>query len=115
MHVAFVAGCDLKLELERVKKAIYQNLVLAKQPGIYEAQEFAEFCHQAGSPNILNHILQAVSDERHSNTRQDLNRIRTVSIIYTMCYCRSQICNVMQVDHAGRLGYTAQDGPHMQS
>ncbi|CAB4023398.1 Hypothetical predicted protein [Paramuricea clavata] len=92
--------CDLKLELEKLKQRIYENFVLGNQPAIYQPNEFIEFCRQAGAPNIFEHILQAVSDDRHSHRRQDLNRVRTVSIIYTMCYCRSQMCNVMQVDNA---------------
>ncbi|XP_028410469.1 uncharacterized protein LOC114533084 [Dendronephthya gigantea] len=95
-----LAGCDLKLELERIKKSIYENFVLEKQPAIYQPSEFIEFCSRAGAPNVFNHILKAISDDRHSHRRQELNRVRTVSIIYTMCYCRSQMCNVMQVDHA---------------
>ena len=97
---AFLAGCDLKLELEKLKQKIYEKFVLGNQPAIYQPNEFIEFCRQAGAPNIFEHILQAVSDDRHSHRRQDLNRVRTVSIIYTMCYCRSQMCNVMQVDNA---------------
>jgi hypothetical protein len=58
-----------------VKNAIYQNFILAKQPVIYDPQIFAEFCCQAGFPNIINHILQDVSDDRHSKKRQDLNHI----------------------------------------
>ena len=88
------------MELEKLKQKIYEKFVLGNQPAIYQPNEFIEFCRQAGAPNIFEHILQAVSDDRHSHRRQDLNRVRTVSIIYTMCYCRSQMCNVMQVDNA---------------
>ena len=79
---------------------VYEKFVVGNQPAVYEPNEFIELCRQAGAPNVFNHILQAITDDRHSHKRQDLNRIRAVSIIYTMCYCRSQLCNVMQVDHA---------------
>ena len=96
----FFVACDLKYELERLKTSIYNTFVLENQPAIYDPDQFVEFCQQSGAPNISNHILNGISVERQSNRRQHLNRIRTVSIIYTMCYCRSQMCNVMQVDHA---------------
>ena len=86
--------------MEKLKQGIYEKFVLGNQPPIYEPSEFIEFCQQAGAPNIFEHILQAVSDDLHSQRRRDLNRVRTVSIIYTMCYCHSQMCNVMQVDNA---------------
>ena len=78
---------------------VYNKFVIGNQPAVYDPKEFIRLCQQAGPPNIFNHILQAITDYRHSKKRQDLNSVRAVSIIYTMCYCRSQMCNVMQVDH----------------
>ena len=98
--------------MEQVKKMVYETFVIGHQPAVYDPEEFIELCRQAGAPNIFNHILQAITDDRHSSKRQDLNRVRAVSIIYTMCYCRSQMCNVMQVDHAMYLNSNrmAQEG-----
>ena len=53
----------------------YEKFVLGNQPPVYEPDEFAELCCQAGAPNIFNHILQAITEDR------------TVSIIYTIGYC----------------------------
>lgn len=86
--------------MEKLKQGTYEKFVIGNQPPIYEPNEFIEFCRQPGAPNIFEHILQAISDNRHSQRRRNLNRVRTVSIIYTMCYCRSQMCNDMQVDNA---------------
>ena len=94
------AGCDLKQELQRVKTKIYQEFVVHQKPTIYDPDEFAQFCLSAGAGQIFNHILEGVTSERHSEERRELNKRRTVSVIYKMCYCLSQVCNVMQVDHA---------------
>lgn len=42
----------------------------------------------------------AVTTDRQLSSRKELNKKRTVSMIYKMCYCLSQLCNIMQVDHA---------------
>ena len=83
-----------------VKGKIYEEFIIQKHPPIYNPDQFAEFCHSAGAENIFNHILMSVTSERHSSSRQELNKRRTVCIIYKMCYCLSQLCNIMQVDHA---------------
>ncbi len=98
--ILFFAGCDLKIELDRVKSKIYEEFIIQKHPPIYNPDRFAEFCHSAGAESIFHHILTAVSSERHSSCRMELNKRRTVCIIYKMCYCLSQLCNIMQVDHA---------------
>ncbi len=51
---------------------VYSKFVIGNQPSVYEPNEFMELCRQAGAPNIFNHILQAITDDRHSNKRQDL-------------------------------------------
>ena len=71
----FFAGCDLKLEMEKLKQGIYEKFVFGNQPPMYEPSEFIECCQQAGAPNISEHILQAVSDDRHSQRRRDLIRV----------------------------------------
>ena len=100
MKFCFFTGCDLKNELAKVKAKIYEEFVIQKHPPIYQPDQFAEFCRSAGAKTIFNHILMAVSSDRHSSSRVELNKKRTVSIIYKMCYCLSQLCNIMQVDHA---------------
>ena len=67
---------------------------------MYQPNEFIEFCCKAGALNIFKHILQAISDHCHSQRHWNLNRVRTGSIVYRMCYCCSQMCNIMQVDNA---------------
>ena len=79
---------------------VYDKFVIGNQPAVYDPNEFIKLCQQASAPNIFNHILQAITDDRHSSKWQNLNRVRAVSIIYTMCYAHSQMCNVMQVDNA---------------
>ena len=70
-----------------------------KKP-IYEADLFRQFCQQAGAHTLFDSILSSVTDARHSDDRVKLNEKRVVGIIYSLVYCISQQCNVMQVDQA---------------
>ena len=45
-------------------------------------------------------ILSAVTTPRQSTDRRNLNQKRVVSVIYNLCYCLSQTCNPLQIDHA---------------
>ena len=46
-------GCNLKEELNLVKKKIYSELVLKKEGNIYEPHKFREFCISAGANKLL--------------------------------------------------------------
>ena len=56
-------------------------------------------CISAGAPALFDTILSAITAPRHSAERVNLNKKRAVYIIYKLCYCLSQQCNVLQVDH----------------
>ena len=57
-----------------------------KKPPIYDPDEFEALCTRAGANTIFNSILSAMIDERHSTERIALNRKRTVTILYNLCY-----------------------------
>jgi hypothetical protein len=90
----------MKLELDKVKFKIDKEFVIEKKTPIYAPNEFEEFCKSAGAEKIFSHIQEAITSGRHSKDRNTLNKKRTVSLIYKMCYCPSQLCNILQVDHA---------------
>ena len=71
-----------------------------KKPPIYDPDEFEALCTRAGANTIFNSILSAMIDERHSTERIALNRKRTVTILYKLCYGLSQVCNWLQTDHS---------------
>ena len=88
------------MKLNLVKKKIYSELVLQKEDNIYEPQKFREFCISAGANKLFDTILSAVTTPRQSTDRTNLNQKRVVSVIYNLCYCLSQTCNPLQIDHA---------------
>ena len=79
---------------------MYQTFIVGKQPPIYEPHKFRNFCFSSGAPTLFDTILAAVASSRHSQKRVQLNEKRVVNFIYKMCYCLSQQCNTIQVDHA---------------
>ena len=92
-------GCDIKRELERLKNALHQKLNVEQSPTIYDPDEFQQFCVTVGAPTLFNTLLSAVTSERQSERRINLNKKRIVSVIYTLCFCLSQQCNNLHVDH----------------
>lgn len=84
-----------------VKTKIFSELVSKKGTNRYEPPEiFREFCISAGATKLFDTILAALTTSRHSEDRINLNKKRVVSFIYNMCYCLSQVCNPLQIDHA---------------
>ena len=96
----YSVGCDIKQELSLVKNKIYSELIANKGIHVYQPEMFREFCISAGATNIFYSIPDAITSARHSAERIDLNKKRTVSVIYNLCYCLSQACNTLQTDHA---------------
>ena len=96
----YSVGCDIKQELSLVKNKIYSELIANKGIHVYQPEMFREFCISAGATNIFDAILDAITSARHSTERINLNKKRTVSVIYNLCYCLSQACNTLQTDHA---------------
>ena len=79
---------------------MYRKFIVGKEQPIYDPHEFRKFCFLSGAPLFPNTMLAAVSSSRHSQKRIDLNEKRIVTLIYNMCYCLSQQCNILQLDHA---------------
>ena len=79
--------------------------VLGETP-IYSPEEFEEFCKTVGCCDLFNTIVKAQSASRQSSERLNLTKIRTVTIIYRLCYGLSQWCNYFQKDFATYLRYS---------
>ena len=95
-----ISSVDLKKELNKVKVHMFKEFTKNGKKPIYEADLFRQFCQQAGAHTLFDSILSSVTDARHSDDRVKLNEKRVVGIIYSLVYCISQRCNVMQVDQA---------------
>ena len=87
-------------EIALVKKKIYDDIVFNKAETVYDPDSFREFCISAGATTFFNTILDPVTGSQHSTDRIHLNKKRVVSFIYNLCYCLSQTCNPLQMDHA---------------
>ena len=90
----------MKMEIEMVKKKIYHDIMINKQETVYDPDKFREFCISAGATKLFVTILGSITSFRHSADRTCLNKKRVVSFIYNLCYCLSQTCNPLQIDHA---------------
>ena len=93
-------GCDLRKEVHLLKANIYSNFIVKKEKPIYDPTKFKAFCKSIGAIHIFDHIMAAITDKRHCPNKNLLNELRTVSIIYKMCYSLSQQCNIMQIDQS---------------
>ena len=87
-------------EIEMVKKKIYNEIVINKEETVYDPDRFREVCISAGATRLFDTILGSITSSRHSADRRCLNKKRVVSFIYNLCYCLSQTCNPLQIDHA---------------
>ena len=96
----FHVGCDIKEELTMVKYKIYREIVVNKGIHVYEPKRFRQFCITAGATKLFDTVLSAITSARHSSERIIPNKKRVVSFIYNMCYCLSQACNPLQIDHS---------------
>ncbi|XP_015755582.1 PREDICTED: uncharacterized protein LOC107335130 isoform X2 [Acropora digitifera] len=100
IYFPLTVGCDMKKEIDMVKKKIYNAIVINKQETVYDPDRFREFCISAGATKLFDTILASITSLRHSADRTCLNKKRVVSFIYNLCYCLSQTCNPLQIDHA---------------
>ena len=100
IYFPLTVGCDMKKEIDMVKKKIYNDLVINRQETVYDPDRFREFCISAGATKLFDTILGCITSFRHSADHTCLNKKRVVSFIYNLCYCLSQTCNPLQIDHA---------------
>ena len=100
IYFPLTVGCDMKKEIDMVKNKIYNAIVINKQETVYDPNRFREFCISAGATKLFDTILGSITSFRHSADRTRLNKKRVVSFIYNLCYCLSQTCNPLQIDHA---------------
>lgn len=83
-----------------VKNKIYREIVVNKGIHVYEPESFRQFCITAGATKHFHTVPSAITSARHSSELFILNKKRVVSFIYNMCYCLSQACNPLQIDHS---------------
>ena len=74
-------------------------MVASKEP-IYDPLKLKLFCISSGAPRLFDAILDAMTDPSHSSVRIELNKKRTVVMLYQLCCSLSQKCNWYQCDHA---------------
>ena len=92
-------GCNNKKELKNLKTAMYQEFTVASKEPIYDPLKLKLFC-SSGAPRLFDAILDAMTDLSHSSDRVELNKKRTVAMLYQLCFVLSQKCNWYQCDHA---------------
>jgi len=90
----------MKKEIDMVKKKVYNGIAINKQEKVYDPDRFREFCISAGATKLFDTTLGSVTSFRHSADRTCLNKKRIVLYIYNLCYCLSQKCSLLQIDHA---------------
>jgi len=83
-----------------VKNKIYREIVVNKGIHVYEPESFRQFCITAGATKLFDTVPSAITSARHSSEQIILNKKRVLSFIYNMCYCLSQACNPLQIDHS---------------
>ena len=67
---------------------------------MYEPESFRQFCITAEATKLFDTVLSAITSARHTSEQIILNKKRVVSFIYNMCYCLSQACNPLEIDHS---------------
>ena len=89
----------MRSEISVIKNFIQKEFIAKKRIPEYDPEKLRMMCISAGAPALFDTILSAITAPRHSAERVNLNKKRAVYIIYKLCYCLSQQCNVLQVDH----------------
>lgn len=77
-----LTGEDLKKEINQLEKAVFNAFIKEGKPSIYEPDQFYSFCKTGNAGNVFNFILSSISSDRHSKDRKELNRRRTVTILF---------------------------------
>jgi len=95
-----ILGCNIKKEQKNLKTAMYQEFTVASKEPIYDPLKLKLFCISSGAPRLFDAILDLMTDPSHSPVRIELNKKRTVAMLYQLCYGLSQKCNWYQCDHA---------------
>ena len=91
-----IIGSDLKKEIENIKKAFHREYTTHKHDLIVDPRLFKSFCDENGASTIFENVLEAMTQERHSDYRRQINENKAMEIIYKMCYGRSQKCSHFQ-------------------
>jgi hypothetical protein len=76
----------MKKEIHSLKSKLYQDFIAKKKKPIYNPKKFKVFCESAGAIYLFDHIMESITDTRHSHNKIMLNELRVVSMIYKMCY-----------------------------
>ena len=85
--------CDLKGELIKLRQTFLNDLNTV----VLDPERFQETCRNVGAENIFTTIYEAMCIEKMSESRQKLNKIRAMVVIYMVMYGQSQKANYFQV------------------
>lgn len=91
---------------------MHQEFNAEQRPVIYDPIEFEQFCRRNGAPTLFTNLCQSMTDARHSEERREQNKYVAMTVIYELCYGRSQNSNYLQMDHDIylKLSHTTQEG-----
>eukprot|EP00112_Aurelia_sp_Birch-Aquarium-sp1_P011368 Seg239.7 transcript_id=Seg239.7/GoldUCD/mRNA.D3Y31 product="hypothetical protein" protein_id=Seg239.7/GoldUCD/D3Y31 len=99
-------------EIELINSAMFQAFAVQGQATIYDPDELRNFCIRHGARTLFNNIYRAITEHRHSDQRKENNKYNVVSVIYHMCFAKSQKCNFLQKEHGSylKLNHISQEG-----
>ena len=69
----------------------------------YEPKDFKRFCVEFNAEEAFLTVYDAMTSDRHSKERKELNEKRTVALLSMMALGLSQKCNTFQHDHGQLL------------
>ena len=93
---------DMRTEVTKLGQKCYQLFGSSAQPEM-NPDLMEKICHEAGAINLFSSIYESMVTERQSSDRRQLNRNRTVVIIYMLLYGLSQKNNWFQIALARTL------------
>eukprot|EP00794_Sanderia_malayensis_P002757 gene2757-3187_t len=93
---------SLKCQVSKIKDICFERFGENGTP-ITDPLEFRKLCCDAGAHTIFDDILGAMTTDRQTLERRQLNEKRAVSIIYGLVYGQSQRANWFQVATARTL------------
>ena len=96
----YFLGPDINEEIEKLKVKFHNLYRIQGKKIIYDPDTFEVVCKEAGCLKLFKSLTDAQLSSRQSLERYDLARLRSLTIIYKLCYGKSQWANYMQRDFA---------------
>ena len=70
-----ISGTNLQYEVATLKEYMIKEFTRKNREPIYESDQFEKFCMEAGAPILFNNILLSMTSDRHSEQRQNQNKL----------------------------------------